>query len=428
MISALFRNIRVIDPATGSDTVRDLAIRDGRILPEGAPVEGLPVIRGDNRVAAPGFWDVHVHFRDPGNPAAETRKSGCRAAAAGGFTHVVTMPNTVPAGDNEGWIREQIEDPGLDARILPSACVTRGRAGQAVTDIEALARAGASSFTDDGNMVVDDGLMREAMTRAAKLGLPVMDHAILPSIAGKGVVRTSPVAERYPLPIFPSEAEIRAVERDIRLCEETGCRVDIQHLSSGVSVEAIRQARARGVPVTGEASPHHMALAAEDIPGDDGNYRMNPPLGNRSDMEAIRQGVLDGTLTLFATDHAPHTVESKSQGFLKAPFGIIGLETAVGVTYRVMVEECGLSLLRWVQGWTTGPAAVLGLPAPSLKAGSVADLVILDLRDEWTVDPSRFRSLSRNTPFSGWKLRARAVATVCVGRRTYLDETAGITL
>lgn len=418
MTNLVLTNVRVIDPARGTDAAADLAIREGRILPPGADTAGLPRLDASGLIAAPGLWDVHVHFRDPGNAFAETRRTGAEAAAAGGFTRVVTMPNTFPSGDTPEWLREQIEDT-LPVRILPSACITRGRQGKEVADLETLAAAGASSFTDDGAMVTDDTVMRAAMLRAKALGKPVMDHAVVPEIARNGVIRDCPLATRFGLPVFPPEAEVEAVLRDIRLCRETGCATHIQHISCAGSVHAIRAARAEGLPVTGEASPHHLALAAEDIPLDDGNYRMNPPLGTRADIRDIRDGVLDGTLTLFATDHAPHAVETKSKGFLKAPFGVIGLETAVGVTWKVMVEEERMTPSEWVSRWTTGPAALLGLPAPSLAPGCLADLVVIDPSTPWQVNPDTFRSLSRNTPFAGWTLNARPVLTVCDGRTVW---------
>ena len=423
MTNLVLQKVRIIDPATGRDVTTDLVIRDGRIQPDGAASADLPRFDASGLIAAPGFWDVHVHFRDPGNALAETRRTGSEAAAAGGFTHVVTMPNTSPAGDSVAWLREQTEDAALPVRILPSACITRGRQGVEVADLETLAAAGASSFTDDGAMVVCDDVMRAAMRRAQALNKPVMDHAVVPAIAKDGVIRDCPTARRCNLPVFPAAAETEAVSRDIRLCRETGCATHIQHISCAGSVAAIRAARAEGLPVTGEASPHHLALAAEDIPLDDGNYRMNPPLGRREDVRAIRDGVLDGTLTLFATDHAPHTAETKSKGFLKAPFGVIGLETAIGVTWKVMVEEERMPLLQWVACWTTGPAALLGQPAPTLRPGSVADLVLIDRRTPWQVKPEVFRSLSRNTPFAGWTLHARPVLTFCEGRATYHHPT-----
>ena len=418
MTNLFIVNARVIDPLVGLDAVTDIAIRDGVIQPPGLAVTGLRRIDATGLIAAPGFWDVHVHFRDPGNSFAETRRTGAEAAAAGGFTHVVTMPNTHPAGDSCAWLREQIED-SLPVKILPSACITVGRQGKAAADLETLARCGASCFTDDGAMVADDVLMRIAMVRARALRKPVMDHAVVSTIAKNGMIRDCDLARRHDLPVFPPEAETEAVARDIRLCRETGCALNIQHLSTAGAVAAIRAARAEGLPVTAEASPHHLALAAEDIPLDDGNYRMNPPLGTRADVRAIRDGVLDGTLTLFATDHAPHAAETKSKGFLHAPFGVIGLETAIGVTWKVMVEEEHMPILDWVSRWTTGPAALLGAPAPSLASGVKADLVLIDPSTPWRVTPEAFRSLSRNTPFAGWKLRARPVLTLCEGRTTF---------
>lgn len=421
MTNLMLQHVRVLDPSVGRDEIADLIIRDGVVQPADASTEGLPRLDAGGLVAAPGLWDVHVHFRDPGNAAAETRRTGAAAAAAGGFTRVVTMPNTTPAGDSPDWVREQIED-ALPVKILPSACVTRGRLGTEVADLESLAAAGAVAFTDDGAMVADEAVMRAAMLRACALGKPVMDHAVVPSLAKDGVIRDCPLARRIGLPVFPPEAEMEAVLQDIRLCRETGCATHIQHISCAGSVAAIRAARAEGLPVTGEASPHHLALAAEDIAADDGNWRMNPPLGSREDVRAIRDGVLDGTLTLFATDHAPHTAATKNNGFLKAAFGIIGLETAVGVTWQVMVEEEGLAPLAWAARWTTGPAALLGLPAPTLAVGAVADIVLIDPNTPWQVEPDAFHSLSRNTPFAGRTLRARPVLTVCEGRVTFTSK------
>lgn len=420
MTNLFLTRARVIDPAAGTDSIADLAIRNGVIQPPGRPTTDLNHVDASGLIAAPGLWDTHVHFRDPGNAFAETRGTGARAAAAGGFTHVVTMPNTNPAGDSPAWLREQIEDT-LPVKILPSACITVGRQGKTVADLETLARHGASSFTDDGAMVADDAVMRAAMVRAKALGKPILDHAVVPTIAKNGVIRECELARRYNLPIFPPEAETEAVLRDIRLCRETGCAVNIQHLSTAGAVAAVRAARAEGLPVTAEASPHHLAITVEDIAFDDGNFRMNPPLGNRADVRAIRDGVRDGTLSLFATDHAPHAVETKTKGFLHAPFGVIGLETAVGVTWKIMIEEEHMPLLDWVARWTTGPAALLGAPAPTLAPGGRADLVLIDPRSPWTVRPETFRSLSRNTPFTGWTLNARCVLTVCEGRTTFSD-------
>jgi dihydroorotase len=421
MTNLVLANVRVIDPALRREALATLVIRNGILEPDGAPEAGLKWVDASGLIAAPGFWDVHVHFRDPGNACAETRRTGAEAAAAGGFTHVVTMPNTTPAGDSHAWLREQLEDT-LDVTLLPSACITAGRQGKTVADLAALAQQGASCFTDDGAMVTDDAVMRTAMRLARTLGKPVMDHAVMAALAKNGVIRDCALARRLSLPIFPPEAETEAVLRDIRLCRETGCALNIQHISTADAVAAVRSARAEGLPVTAEASPHHLALSAEDIQIDDGNYRMNPPLGTRADVRAIRDGVLDGTLTLFATDHAPHAAETKSKGFLHAPFGVIGLETAIGVTWKVMVEEERMPLRDWVACWTTGPAALLGKPAPSLSPGAPADLVLIDPATPWRVTPETFRSLSRNTPFAGWTLHARPVLTLCQGRTTWQDS------
>lgn len=421
MTNLIIKNIRIIDPASESDRIHDIIIRDGVIQPAGASVENLPETDGSGLIACPGLWDAHVHFRDPGNSLAETQLTGARAAAAGGFTHVVTMPNTVPAMDTPELIKYQIEAE-LPVKILPSACISAQRRGLELADLSALVHAGAVALTDDGAMLEDDDLMRKAMQQAKALNSLIMEHAVISSIAKRGIIRESETARRYDLPIFPAEAEIEAVRRDIRLCRETGCPTHIQHISCAASVELIREAQCEGLPVSGEASPHHIAIAVEDIPGDDGNYRMNPPLGNREDVQAIRKGVLDGTLAIFATDHAPHTAETKTKGFLRATFGVVGLETAVGVSWKIMIEEEGMPLMDWVKCWTTAPATLLKQPLPSLAPGSIADLVLIDPATPWTVDPEKFQSLSRNTPFTGWKLNARAVLTICVGRQTFGAE------
>lgn len=416
----LIERVRVIDPAARRDEVIDLFLNDGRIepLPASLPAKTCRVA-GDGLVATPGFWDLHVHFRDPGNPAAETLASGSRAAAAGGFTHVVTMPNTTPACDAPDLLRRQF-DLSLPVHILPAACVTTGRAGRTVADLETLAASGAAAFTDDGSMVANPALMTDALRRASRLRRVVMDHAVLPALAGPGVIRACETAARLGLPIFPPDAEVAAVVQDIQLARETQVAIHIQHISCAGSIEAIRAAQHAGVMVSGEATPHHLAIAAEDIAADDGNLRMAPPLGNRADRRALRAAALDGTLAAFATDHAPHAPETKAHGYLQAPSGVIGLETAAGVTYTLMVESEGMSLLDWVARWTTGPAAILGFQPPALTAGQPAELALFDLATPWQVDPARFQSRSRNCPFIGWTLQGRAILTICGGRVSWL--------
>ena len=357
------------------------------------PVAGIDTGGESRMLSVPGLTDVHVHFRDPGAPDAETRATGAAAAAAGGFAHVVTMPNTVPAGDSPAWVREQIEDDSLPVAVWPSACITKGRLGREVADIEALSAAGAVAFTDDGSYVEDAYVMEAAMRRAAALGKPVMQHAVVPKLLAGGVMRDCPVARRFGLPVMPPEAETEAVRRDIALVRVTGCALHIQHVSCAGTVELIRAARREGLPVTGEATPHHLLFSCEDIPDDDANWKMAPPLGTREDVAAIREGVKDGTLGIFATDHAPHVAAKKNGGFRTGANGVVGLETAVAVTWHVMVEEEGMSPIEWTCRWTTGPAALLGKP--------LSGRTVIDLQANRTVDPAAFRTKSRNQPYAG---------------------------
>ena len=360
-----------------------------------------------------GLRDVHVHFRDPGVPEAETRATGAQAAAAGGFTCVTTMPNTTPAGDSPEWLREQIEDASLPVRIAPSACITKGRLGREVADLEGLAAAGAVAFTDDGSFVEDAHVMEEAMRRAAKLGKPVMQHAVVPSLLADGVMRDCAVARRFGLPVMPPEAETEAVRRDIAICRVTGCALHIQHISCAGTVELIHAAQREGLPVTGEATPHHLLLSCDDIPADDANWKMAPPLGSRDDVAAIRAGVKDGTLGLFATDHAPHPAAKKTGGFRTSANGIIGLETAAAITWQVMVVEEGMPPQDWIARWATGPAALIGeTPDPD-------SFTVIDTQANRAVDPEAFKSKSRNMPFAGMRFAAWPVLTVLRGRVTF---------
>ena len=363
-----------------------------------------------------GLRDVHVHFRDPGTPLAETRATGAAAAAAGGFTCVTTMPNTTPAGDSVAWLREQIEDASIPVRIAPSACISKGRLGKEVADLEALAAAGAVAFTDDGTFVDDAHVMEAAMRRAAKLNRPVMQHAVVPALLAGGVMRDCPVARQFNLPVMPPAAEVEAVRRDIALCRVTGCALHIQHISCAGTVELIRAAQKEGLPVTGEATPHHLLLSCEEIPADDANWKMAPPLGSPEDVAAIREGVKDGTLGLFATDHAPHPAAKKCAGFRTSANGIVGLETAAAITWHVMVEQEGLSPEAWAARWTTGPAALIGeTPDPN-------SYTVMDLQANRAVDPRTFRTKSVNQPFTARRFSAWPVCTVLNGRVTYHEQ------
>ncbi len=424
MQAMLIKGGRVIDPAVGSDGPGDVHVAaDGRIAaPPVRMPSGARVVDARGCVVAPALIDLHVHLREPGDEEAETVATGTQAAARGGFSTLLAMPNTKPPMDNAEAVRTLLERAAAagPVRVLPCGCLSRMRAGRECADLEAMAGAGARAFSDDGGTPAEEEVLRAAMQHAARLGLPVVDHAEL-SAGAVGVMHAGPVAKRLGLPGIPAEVELRAVERDIRLSRETGCRVHIQHVSTAGAMELIAAALDEGLPVSGEVTPHHLALCDEDVRSDDTHFKMNPPLRSRVDRDALRKGVMAGVLAVLATDHAPHTHAAKARGFLSAPFGIIGLETAVALTYQVLVQEEGLPLMEWLSRWTLGPASVLGLPPPTLAPGAPADLVVFDLDREWRMDPSKGASLSGNTPFVGWTLTGRAMLTLVGGRSAWCD-------
>jgi len=416
---------RLIDPVAGSAAMGDLYIEEGTIRDMPSPLPpGTPCIDASGLTVAPGLIDLHVHLREPGNEEAETVASGVRAAARGGFTVVVAMPNTNPPLDTPQRVAELLARAARSGptRVLPAPCITQGRQGHALADLAALDDAGAVAFTDDGMTVADDEIMAAAMRLAAELHRPIMDHAQDPALARGGVMREGPAADRLSLPGMPAEAEIRTVRRDVRLSEQTGCPVHLQHLSTAQAAQTVREARRRGLRVSAEATPHHLTLCDEDILEPDPNMKMNPPLGTAQDSEALTQAVADGTIEALATDHAPHREAHKSKGFLGAPFGVVGLETAVPVTYTHLVKSGRMDLLEWLRRWTVGPARILGLPAPSLAPGTRADVALLDLESEVTVRPDSFLSLSRNTPFAGRSYTGHAVKTFAAGIVTWDED------
>ena len=370
----------------------------------------------------PGFVDVHVHFRDPGMTEAETTASGLAAAAHGGFAAVVTMPNTNPACDSPEALRVQIKqsnNPNNRTILLLSACITKGRLGREVADLEALAEAGAAFFTDDGSYVADDTVMEEAMNRCAALNMVVCQHAMDPQEQRGGVIRDCALARKLNLPVISVETETKAIRRDLSLCRETGCRLHIQHISTAAGVALVRDAQREGLPVTAEATPHHLLLTCDDIPLNDPTscshssflipnssfYKMAPPLGNREDRAELRKAVKDGVL-MFATDHAPHPAAKKSLGFLKSANGIIGLETAIPITYAVMVEEEGMSVEKWAEAWWKMPRWLLNVnPANSTNRANEWPETKIEIGEERVVDVNSFASLSRNCPYNGMKFK-----------------------
>ena len=355
----------------------------------------------NKKLTFPGFIDVHVHFRDPGVPVAETTASGPEAARRGGFAAVVTMPNTTPACDSPEWMdyqRKAARDAGAETILLPSACITKGRLGHEVAEFEALAEAGAAFFTDDGSYVADDKVMEEAMRRAASLGMCICEHAMDPMEVKDGVIRDCDLARSLHLPIIPVSAETVAIRRDLSICRVTGCRLHIQHISTAEGVELVRAAQKEGLPVTAEATPHHLLLSCEEIPRNDANYKMAPPLGNDEDRAELRRAVKDGVL-MFATDHAPHPAAKKSLGFVASANGIIGLETAVPLTWMAMVEDEGMTPEVWAEAWWKMPRSILS-PCAAKRLDSARKTTV-EVGERRVVEVAKFASLSRNCPYDG---------------------------
>jgi dihydroorotase len=422
----LFVNTRLADPAAGTLAFEDLLVVDGRVIARGpaagthAGAAGAPTLDAAGAILAPGLVDVHVHLREPGQEDKETIATGTAAAIAGGFTAMACMPNTSPALDEPGrvrWVLERAAQAGL-ARVHVIAAITPALAGERLTDMAALVEAGAVAFSDDGRPVMHGGLMRHALEYARDLGVPIVTHAEDLTLRGEGAMNEGAVASRLGLSGIPNACEVTAVARDLELAALTGGRLHVAHVSTAGAVDALRRARARGVPATGETAPHYVALTDVACDGYETNAKMNPPLRAEADRAAVIAGLADGALTILATDHAPHTPQEKEREFAAAPFGIVGLETALGVTLTHLVHAGRMPLLAVLAAWTTAPRALLGLPDP-LVPGAEADLVLIDPERAWTVDRDRFRSKGRNTPFHGHALKGRALGTWVAGRRVF---------
>ena len=423
--SVNIRGGRVIDPAVGRDETADVFIADGKFA--AAPAPGAAEIDARGLVVCPGFIDIHVHLREPGQGAKETIETGTRAAAAGGFTSVVAMPNTNPVADHPGiiaWMEERAAEAGV-VNVFPTGAITVGSQGEQLAPIGAMAKAGIVAVTDDGRCVQSHEVMRRAAEYAGMFGLPVLDHCQDASLAGpESMVHEGYWSTVLGLPGWPRMAEEIIVARNAMLAEATGTKIHCQHLSSGGSVRLLREAKARGLPLSGEICPHHIALTDEVLQGYDTNYKMNPPLREQSDIDALIAGVADGTIDILATDHAPHAVYEKEVEFAAAPFGIVGLETAVGLFCDLLIHRHGaVDLPRLVAMLTLHPARLLGLDRGTLAEGAPGDVTILDPAREWVVDKEQFASKGRNTPFDGWRLRGRAVRTIVGGRTVWEPAT-----
>jgi len=420
----LIRGGRVVDPSTGLDGILDVLIDGGLIAAVGAAIDAAPERTVDARglVVVPGLIDMHVHLREPGYEAKETIATGARAAVRGGFTTVCAMPNTNPVNDCRevtARILTGARRSGL-ANVLPIAAVTRGARGQELVDMPDLIAAGAVAFSDDGRPVTDSRIMRRALAGAAAAGGLVIDHCEDRALAEGGTMHEGRVSARLGLTGIPSAAEDIMVARDIVLAEALGTGVHIAHLSTAGGVRMVGEARGRGVRVSAEATPHHLLLTDESLETRDTDFKMNPPLRSPSDAAALVEGLRTGVVDAIATDHAPHTEEEKNREFTEAPFGIVGLETAVSLVLDRFVGPGIITLARFVELLSVNPARLLGLSGKArIAAGADADLTVLDLDLPVKVDKSRFVSKARNTPFDGWKLKGGPVMTIVGGRVVY---------
>ncbi|MFO7260459.1 MAG: dihydroorotase [bacterium] len=425
----LLRGGRVVDPSQGIDDVLDVLLVDGTVARLGRGLEApehAEVRNVSGLVVCPGLIDLHVHLREPGGERKETIESGARAAAAGGFTAVCAMPNTDPPVDDPaavGFVRAQGMRAGY-ARVYPVAAVSVGQRGERLAAIGEMVDAGAVAISDDGRPVSDAGLMRLALEYAQTFGIPVANHCEELSLSRGGSMNEGLVSTRLGLQGIPNAAEDVMIARDLLLAELTGGRLHIQHVSTRRGVEMIRAAKERGVPVTAEVTPHHLTLTDEAVDGYRTEAKVNPPLRTAEDVAALREGLADGTLDVLATDHAPHHYDEKEQAFDDAPFGMVGLETALGIALTELVRKGVLTLSQLVDRMSCGPARAFRLPGGTLAVGSPADVTVIDLDAEWIVDPDKFLSKSRNTPFAGWKLVGQAALTI-VGGRVVWDREVG---
>jgi dihydroorotase len=421
MSAVLLRGGRVIDPANGRDGIGDVAIVDGRIA-EGVAGDGVEEIDCTGLVVAPGLIDLHVHLREPGQSAKETIATGARAAAAGGFTTIVCMPNTSPAVDNPSvvtWITEKAQREAC-VNIFTTGAITKGIAGEELAPIGSMAKAGIVALTDDGHCVQNHELMRRALEYARMFQLPVLDHCQDYGLVGKGVMHEGYWSTLLGLPGWPSAGEEMIVMRNTLLAELCETPIHCQHLSSGESVRLIREARGRGVPISGEVCPHHIALTDEALQGFDTNFKMNPPLRAQRDVDALIQGIADGVVTILASDHAPHCAYEKEVEFDMAPFGIVGLETELGLFIDILVhKKKAIDLPRLIAMLTIEPARLLRLDRGTLSPGAVGDVTVIDPGLEWKVAAERFESRSANTPFQGWEIKGRAVRTIVGGKTVW---------
>lgn len=418
----LIKNGRVLDPASQTDCVQDVLISDGVIqkIAKNISVDNHTQVidlASKEYWVCPGLVDIHVHFREPGQGHKETIATGSQAALAGGFTSVATMPNTKPVLDNLEtleWTNKKIQETSV-VNIFPVAAATIGLLGQQMTDIQSLVNQGVLAFSDDGNCVMNAGLMRRILEYCASLNVPFLCHAEDTNLSHKGVMNESHASTCMGLHGMPNVSESVIVARDIELARLTGAHVHFCHISASESIRLIRLAKAEGLNITAEVTPHHLALSDTATHGFNTNAKMNPPLRAEVDKNVLIEALCDGTIDCVATDHAPHSPDEKERAFAECPFGVVGLETAVGVTLSELYHTQKMTALEWVNVMSAKPAKILNLNAGKLQVGQPADITIIDPSSKWVVDPGQFKSKSRNTPFTDQELTGQAVATIVAG-------------
>jgi dihydroorotase len=411
---------RILDPSRGIDEIGSVFISNERIVESSPQGDNVSVIDATGLWVVPGLIDAHVHLREPGQEHKENIATGLNAAAAGGFTAVLAMPNTSPANDSPDITRMMIERSRElgGTRIYPVAAVTKGRRGQQLANLAELKAAGAVAFSDDGSAVVADALMEEALRTCGRLGVPLSQHAEDPDLSKDGVIHDGQVSRELGVPGVPASSEERIVARDIALVETTAAHLHVSHISTKEAVAHVRDAKKRGLPVTAEVTPHHLHLTDAAVRETGTQAKVNPPLRTAEDVASCRQALADGTIDIVATDHAPHTAADKEGGLIKAAFGMVGLEIAVPLMLS-LVEDGVLSPMRMIEAMSTAPAQLFSLPGGSLSPGSIADLTLINPRTSYKIDVDMFKSKGRNTPFDGWNVVGKIAATYVRGKEIY---------
>lgn len=419
----LIKNGTVINPGDKTEKKADILVKDGRIqkIAEKQSIKADRVVDATGCYVMPGFIDMHVHLRDPGLEHKETVETGVKAAIHGGFTTVVAMPNTKPVVDNAdvvNYVHNKAYNIGL-ANVLQAGAVTKGQRGEVLSDIEGMVEAGIPGISEDGKSVMNAQLYREAMTLAVKYDIPIFAHCEDINLVNGGVVNADEITESMHLKGISNAVEDVIIARDILLAKETGAALHLCHCSTKDSVKMVELAKKTGIRVTAEVCPHHFILTSSDLKEDDANYKMNPPLRTKEDVEALKKGLKEGIMDVISTDHAPHTTMEKKMGLRKAPFGIVGLETAAALTMTELVDKGYLTIIQMAEKMSYNPAKILGIDKGVIEEGKIADLVVFNAEKEYIIDPNNFWSRGKNTPFAGRKVKGMVMATIVGGKVVY---------